>query len=281
MQERTAIQIAEALDLELSPEEERAVRRRYTDNSEAYDEFLQGRAHAQFFVDRDRLQAASEHFERALLLEPDYAPALAGLAMVEALTYRNLDPSEDRLRRADRQVSRALELDPELVAAHASLGIIAAARYEYVAAERSFREAIRLDATDPFAWDLLSWALGYQQPPRAVEAEQAAREAIRLQPEFIYAFYHLGRALLLQERAEEAIKAFRRIEEVVPGSRLGYVGMAQGYLATGQFADAEEAAIEAGRAQVTAVGIVVHAYALAAQGKNEEALAQLELALEA
>jgi TolB-like protein len=42
VQEKTAFKIAEALDLALSPMEEAAVRRRYTENPGAYDAYLQG-----------------------------------------------------------------------------------------------------------------------------------------------------------------------------------------------------------------------------------------------
>ena len=87
---------------------------------------------------------------------------------------------------------------------------------------------------DSHAWDALSWALAYEQPPEAVEAEKAAREAIRLQPSLTPAFYHLGRALVLQGRYEEATKAFERAGEL---GDLQYAdfGQAQIYLAQGNY----------------------------------------------
>ncbi len=280
VQESTALQIADALDLRLSPQEQQAVRKRYTENSAAFDAYLRGQALIRFWSDRDTLLASRQQFERALQLEPDYALALAGLASVEAQTYRNIDPSEDRLRRAERLAQRAAELDPELARAHIALGEIAAMRYDYIAAERKFREALAIDPEDAWAWDQLSWALGYQQPPQAVEAEKAAREAIVRQPDFTNAYYHLGRALLLQERQQEAIEAFEHMLELDPNSTTAHFGLSQAYLATSEFGRAEEEVKASMRRGLTPIQIVILSYAYAAQGRTEEALAELERALE-
>jgi tetratricopeptide (TPR) repeat protein len=95
-----------------------------------------------------------------------------------------------------------------------------------------FREAIRLEPENSLAWDLLSWALEYEQPPEAPEAEKAAREAIRLEPSSSAARYHLGRALLFQARYPEATDAFQRSGELGDSTYmnlgLGQVALAQG-----------------------------------------------------
>jgi tetratricopeptide (TPR) repeat protein len=83
------------------------------------------------------------------------------------------------------------------------------------------------------AWDQLSWALGYKQPPDAIEAERAAREGIRLQPSSAAGQYHLGRALVFQGRYPEAIAAFQRSEEL--GGDFKNIGMGQLSLAQGNW----------------------------------------------
>jgi hypothetical protein len=50
-----------------------------------------------------------------------------------------------------------------------------------------------------------SATLRYKRPPDPVAAEKASREALRLEPSFVPAYYHLGRALLLQKHYAEAI----------------------------------------------------------------------------
>lgn len=279
-QEKTALSIVEALNLKLTPQEQQAVQRRYINNAEAYNTYLRGQALVQFFSDPNKLMAARGHFESALELEPNYPPALAGLASVEAQIYRNVDPAEERLVRATELANRALELDPELVRGHIAIGEIVAMRYDYRAAVRKFRKALALEPDNPWAWDLLSWSLAYQQPPEPVEAEAAAREAIRLQPQFSYAYYHLGRALLLQGRVEEAISAFQHIVEFDPEADTALLGLMQANLASGNYEQAQQLGEEILASEETPVVLVYLSYVLAAEGDRHGALDRLETAFE-
>ena len=197
LQEQTALKIAQALNLHLSTQETKAIEQRYTQNPQAYEAFLVGRG---LLLDEtpEKLEAARKSFEQALKFDPNYAPALAGLSHVEGLYYRDLDSNPSHLARAEEFARRAIATDPELGEAHIALAQTLALRFDYSRAVAEFREATRLEPDNPFAWDLLSWALGYEQPPDAIEAEKAAQEAIRLQPTSAAAQYHLGRALLFQ-----------------------------------------------------------------------------------
>jgi len=49
LQEQTALKIADSLNLKLSPQEQQAIRHRYTQNPQAYDAYLRGQALVQFF----------------------------------------------------------------------------------------------------------------------------------------------------------------------------------------------------------------------------------------
>ncbi|MGA7931335.1 MAG: tetratricopeptide repeat protein [Candidatus Sulfotelmatobacter sp.] len=180
------------------------------------------------------MEAARSHFEQALKLDPEYAPALAGLAQVEGYYYRNVDSQQVHLERADQLAQRAVAAAPDLVEARLALAYVHGWKYEYAKAAEILREAVRVDPENSPVWDTLSWALAYEQPPQAVEAEKAAREALRLQPSLMVAQYHLGRALLLQGRYEEASKAFEQSAELGE-VEYGDLGAAQIYLAQGNY----------------------------------------------
>ncbi len=280
VQERTALQIAEALDVQLSPQEQRAIEGGYTDNPEAYDAFLRGSALAEFFGSSEKQEAARANFERALELDPDYPLALVGLARVEVQIHRNIAPDPNRMQRAQELIDRALEQEPDLAEAHFALGMLLCSRYDYEQAVESHRRALQLDPDHARAWDNLSWALGYLQPPRAVEAEQAARRSIELQPSLVGAYYHLGRALLLQGRFDEAIEANEQALHLDPTFDAAKFGLGQVYLEQGkpEEALAEFAKLEANRGSaVVQVGIAaVHS----ASGDPDRALRHLETALE-
>ena len=236
LQEQTALKIAQALNLHLSTQETKAIQQRYTQNPQAYEAFLVGRG---LLLDEtpEKMEAARKSFEQALKFDSNYAPALAGLSHVEGLYYRDLDSNPSHLARSEDFAKRALAADPDLGEAHIAMAQSYALHFDYPRAVGEFREATRLEPDNPLAWDLLSWALAYEQPPDAIEAEKAAREAIRLQPTSAAAQYHLGRALLFQSRYQEAATAFQRAKEL-GSSRYENLGMAQLALAQANYDEA-------------------------------------------
>jgi TolB-like protein/predicted Ser/Thr protein kinase len=277
LQEQTAMKIAQALNLHLSPQEQRAVQQRYTQNPQAYEAFLVGRALLDVETP-EKFEAARKNFEQALKFDPNYAPALAGLSHVEALYYRDLDSDPSHLARATEFAQRAIAIDPQLAEAHVALGRTYATRYDYARAVGEFREAARLEPGNVFAWDLLSWALAYEQPPDALEAEKAAREAIRLQPSLPAAQYHLGRALLFQGRYPDAALAFQRAKEV--GSEdYENLGMAQLSLAQGNYDQAIAYLLKRSGGQKIAIDRYWLSAIYSAKGDREKALATMQEAL--
>ena len=280
LQEQTALKIAQSLNLKLSPQEQQAIQHRYTQNPQAYDAYLRGEALVQFSDQPEKVEAARRYFEDALHSDPDYAPALAGLAFVEGQTYRNIDTNPSHLKRAEQFAQRALAIDPRLAETRLALGTVNADKYDYAAAAREFRTATDLDPKNAYAWDLLSWVLAYEQPPDAVGAENAARESMRLEP-FLYPknYYHLGRALILQRRYSEAIAAFEHARELNPNDTFPNLGLGQAYLAQGDYDKALAALLKG--AQPAAINYFWIGAAYAARGDKEKALAMLQKAFDA
>ena len=278
LQEQTALKIAAALNLKLSPQEERAVEHRYTQNPQAYDAYLRGRALLTYHDVPEKLEAARQNFEQALHADPNYPLALAGLARVENLYYRDIDSDPAHQQRSEQLAQRALAIDPQLADTHVALGVVCGQRYEYGRAVEEYRKAIRLEPENAEAWNHLSWALGYEQPPEALEAEKAAREAIRLGNSSVSSYYHLGRALTLQGRYQEAIAAFEHARELSPTSPTVDMGLAQVALAQG---NSERAVSLLAKQPRVAIVLFLLSSAYAAQGDKEKALAALQKAFTA
>jgi hypothetical protein len=92
------------------------VRRRYTDNAEAYDLYLRGRASFVNYTENS-MKAAIGDFERALAIDPDYALARAGLAIASAwfsIRYAYETEASEWGARAERDAKAALAADPSL-----------------------------------------------------------------------------------------------------------------------------------------------------------------------
>ena len=274
LQEQTALKIAGSLNLKLSPQEQQAIQHRYTQNPRAYDAYLRGQEAIKHPDAPRRLEEARRFYDEALQSDPDYALALAGLAWVEGQTYRNIDGNPSHLHRAEQFAQHALAIDPRLPETHLALGTVNADKYDYVGASREFRTATDLDPNSAYAWDLLSWSLAYEQPPEAVAAEKAAREALRLEPTFYNPYYHLGRALILQQRYPEAIAAFQRHKELDPVSTFPDLGLGQAYLAQGDYDKALE--IMSKVIRPAAVNYYWIGAAHAARGDKEQALAAMQ-----
>ena len=77
IQTDVALQIAAALEAELSPEERTRIRRKPTHNVHAYQLYLQGR-HCYTRYTEESIRKGIEYFRQAIAADPDYALALRG-----------------------------------------------------------------------------------------------------------------------------------------------------------------------------------------------------------
>jgi TolB-like protein len=279
VQERIAGRIVDALGLKLSPGEARALGSWGTANAGAYDLYLKGQAlFATGADDLGTLERAEASFDAAIAIDPGFAPALAGKAACEALRYRDWESRPFHLERAEALVGRALALDPELIPALKSAADLRGFRFDYGGAADQYRRVAALTPRDHVVWDQLCWALGYVQPPRLEEAEQACRRCIGLQPDYPAAHYHLLRVHVLAGRLEEAEREQATVERLSAGM---LTASGRFWLSLGRGRPAEALAALASRDRSTNLDEAWRAMALAQQGRKEEALSRLETALAA
>ena len=83
IQEEIARSIAQALRITLTPQEEKTIARKPTENPQAYDFYLRGRSYAR----RENIDYALQMFEQAIQLDPNFALAHAGIAHLCGLIY--------------------------------------------------------------------------------------------------------------------------------------------------------------------------------------------------
>ena len=182
LQDTIAEEVVGALRLELTEAERARVRRRYTDNPEAYALYLRGRASFVNYTERG-MKTAIGDFEHALAIDPDYALARAGLAIASAwfsIRYAYETEANEWGARAERDARAALAADPSL--AEATLAMASAAGTLHGAFNWT---AVIADATRALAIDP-TLELGH---------------VVRMR-----AFFHLG---LFDRMADEARAAYR------------------------------------------------------------------------
>lgn len=121
VQDEIARRIAEALRITLSPQEEKALAARPTEDMQAYDLYLRGRNYARR-MSRQDLEFALQMFENAVSADPEFAVAHAGIASVCAQYYYHYERSKswiDRARIAAERATAKGQDSPEVMIAQA------------------------------------------------------------------------------------------------------------------------------------------------------------------
>ena len=180
MQNEIAREIAAALRLQLPPYAS-AMQPERPRNIEAYDLYLRA-LYLRSRLSSDALRQATEMLDRTIELAPDFALAYAAKATIigPRIYFRYL-PREEGVPEMRDAVARALELDSNLGEAHVARGILDLFYdWNWSSAERSLREAVRLNPNDPHAWHNL--ANYYDAMGRYDEAPEARLRAAALDP---------------------------------------------------------------------------------------------------
>jgi TolB-like protein len=156
VQDEISQHIAEALQVSLGIWKDAAGASTATTNPEVYDLFLRGRALHRQRGSKNLLDAL-DLFERALVIDPDFAPAWAGLShSLNVITaYASLEEIEalgDVDERSLRAAEKALELDPKLATALHAMANNLLARYNWAEAHGYYEKAL---AQDPESTDIM------------------------------------------------------------------------------------------------------------------------------
>ena len=134
----------------------------------------------------DGFRAALDLYRQTIEIEPEFAPAYAGLADTYSLLELYTDVSNAEYRaRAISAAERAVELDPSLPEAHCALAAVREVfQWDWVSAEREFRTAIRLSPGYATAHHWLALLLTtLSRPDEALEEIAIARE---LDPQSVF-----------------------------------------------------------------------------------------------
>ena len=212
IQDEIAQSIARALRVMLSEKEKRAIEKVPTADVQAYDFYLRGR---QFFyqVQRKGYEFARQMFARAIVLDPGYARAYAGVADCCSFLYMYYEASETNLKEADTASRKAVELDPELAEAHASRGLAVSLNKRYDEAQKELETAIRLNPNLFEAYYF--YARTYFAQGKLAEAAQWFEQASRVRPEDYQAPLLLAPVYNGLGHQAEAERASRRGLQVV------------------------------------------------------------------
>ncbi len=231
LEDHIAERVATALDIHLGPGERRGLARRYTENHEAYDLFLQGRLAWERF-DSEGREASLRYYQAALQRDPRYALAWGGIAKTYSVMaiYGPLSPDEGNAR-AKEAAYRALAIDPQIAEAHIALAACAIFRdRNWTLAEEEIRRALEIDpACD--AHTLRGYLLQARGKPE--EALYEMRRERDLDPLWRIPKNDCVLALFLARRYDEAISEGSQLLALDPGDKFVRYFVGRSMLAKG------------------------------------------------
>ncbi|WP_172982723.1 BTAD domain-containing putative transcriptional regulator [Roseovarius bejariae] len=180
---------------------------------DAHDHLMRGMMLKEKFL-KDEMRAARGHFEKALELSPNSAPAHGWLAWTwffEVYLGWADDPAE-ALARTEQSARRSVQLDPDLDFAHWARGAAFLVAGDNGAALDCFDRALELNPNNSDALANSAWPLMFEG--RTEEAVARLERAMRLNPFYPdWYFWGLGMARYLQGSFRAACVVFSRMSQ--------------------------------------------------------------------
>jgi TolB-like protein/tetratricopeptide (TPR) repeat protein len=206
MQDDVSRKIARALEVELSPADERRMARAGRTSGEAYELYLKGRTHL-FSEGIEGIQSAIAAFEKALEHDPKFALALVGLANAYVRMGFTFDPEGDWIDRAETISRKAVAIEPGLPEGHYLEGLLAWSprrNFDHPTAIREYMTAIAGRPNLTEAHERLAVVLYHLG--MLDEAASHLQQALAINPEATLAKIHLGFLRYLQGSYREALE---------------------------------------------------------------------------
>jgi serine/threonine protein kinase len=241
VQEEIAKRISEKMEVRLSGAEKKRLFERHTENPEAYQTYLKGRYYWNKRTPQGFLKGI-EYFERATRLDPEYSLAYSGLAdCYTLLNYAGGLRPTDAMPKAQAAANLAIRIDSNLAEAQNSLAAVKFwYEWDWSAAEKGFRRAIRLDpnyapAHHWYCWFLL--AMG-----RFDEAIDAGKRALAVDPLALPINMAVGKAYFYARRFDESVTQSQKTLEMDPAFMPALFYLARAYYEVGNNLEAIEIA---------------------------------------
>jgi adenylate cyclase len=215
VQDEITLAVVDSLKVKLLQSERSAMLKKATDDPEAYQLYLRGRALWNRRTPVD-FQKAIGYFEEAITIDPDYSLAYAGIADSYTLLayFEEFAPHELR-ERARASALKAIELDDVSAEAHTSMAMYKLIfEFDMSAAEHHFKKALELNPRLVTAQYLYGTHLASRR--QFDESFRRGKIALELDPLSLPLNGNVTRALYIAGRYDDAIKLATKNLELAP-----------------------------------------------------------------
>jgi len=269
LEDRIAERLVSSLPVKLTSEQHEMLVKHSTENSQAYQLYLQGNYSSRR---EERLTKSLEYYEEATRLDPSYALAYARLA--DAYTRLALQEYLRPLKsfpKAKAAAIKALELDDKIMEAHITLGSYWL-DYEWnaSAAEREFKRALELDPDS--SWAHSAYGTLLRKLGQFEEAAKENKRSAELWPTNAAERSNVGWVYFYAGKYEEAISHYKQALDLNPRFPWAHLGISRAYFQLRRYDDAAAAlkdAVTFSEGNVRTIAALGHQYAMT--GKEAEA----------
>lgn len=229
--------VVRSLQIRLSSEDKKRLTKRHTENTEAYQLYLRGRYYW-WKTAPEEFKKSRDYFQRAVEVDPSYALGYCGLNSYYGYGAAwGMLPPDDSWPKAVWANTRALELDDSLAEAHLQLAAWKMVNdLDWAVAEQAAKRAIELNPQFDEIHYLYSFYLIVMR--RFEEAIAAGKRALACEPFSIRINQHLGNTFYYARRHDEAIQQYQQTLELDPNNASAHEAIGDAYREKGLFSDA-------------------------------------------
>jgi TolB-like protein/Tfp pilus assembly protein PilF len=215
VEEEIARQVSDKLRVKLTGEEEKRLGKRYTENPEAYNLYLQGR----YLLDDSAPEAGVKsraYFEQAIAKDPNYALAHAGLADSYTYAWINyLEPPDKTIPKAREEALKAIQIDSSAGEGHISLGIIKLVHdWDWAGAEQELRRGGELSPNSAY---VRHWYAHYLEcTGRLPEANARMLEVLDADPLSPMLLEDVYQEYIFMHQWDQALRILQRLAPLYP-----------------------------------------------------------------
>jgi adenylate cyclase len=272
VQDSISEQVVQSLMLKLSDEERTNFAKRYSENTEAYQEYLKGLYHSNKRT-AEGLKKSVSYFKLAIKEDPQFAMAYAALADTYALlSFNSILSPHETLPKAMEAAKKAVKLDNKLSEAHTALAQIKSCyEWDWEGAEAEYKQAIAINpnsATARHKYSVFLTALGrheesiaeikraQQLDPLSLiintalgaslyyarlydEAIDQLKYTLEMDQNFVHALDRLGHAYLQKHMYKESIEALQKAVDLSQGHLAIVAGLGRAYALAGRRDEAQ------------------------------------------
>ncbi|OGU29478.1 MAG: hypothetical protein A2057_11730 [Ignavibacteria bacterium GWA2_35_9] len=240
LQEEISLAIVDLLKIKLLEVEKEKLLKRYTDNIEAYNLYLQG---LYFFnqFNFSLLHKAIEYFHQALEKDPNYAVAYYGLgACYFCLAYFGIKRTREVKPDMKKYIEKALNIDENLSEAYDMLGLFNACfEWKWTEAKTAWQHSVDLNPNNVMA--LLTFSINRSSWKDFDYAKKLVERAKNIDPLYDYGEFCAALPDFCNAKFDRVVERLSKYLELDPPFWWGLWTLWRSYSLIGKKAEAVEA----------------------------------------